>query len=494
MKKLFLRNFSSQNRRLILFLLLILLLGIGLWLVPLNGKILIVPDSSQNYTGAWPRIVVEPLAAKPGQLVTVSLSDVTAWQQVKLLVANQEATLVNAASPNSTDGLHTWKWTFKTPVQLGYTAVFYRDCQIGCIEQARFQLGTASASDSSAPLIPTKLGVVFADPQRNWHNRAGWDVELTYSQLPKDLDFSFDAVAEKVLANAQRGLRVLVRVDYDKNQSLPPAGDEAALKNYLNFCARLARDARFKDVYGYIIGSSFNRVSSNSLVSDKLVTPEWYARIFNGYGLDSNRLDNVIQTFHSLNTHAQILVGPVTPWVTDQTGPITNTPDAPWLNYMNSLVDYLDVSSTAKATAGFPEATPDGFAVQAPGRPEAVANPAQEPLIDIYDPEWSGTEYGFRVYQDWLNIINKYRTTRGLPVYITSTNTYTPDLQIEPAQNYPAGWLTNALEQVDSEPQIKALCWYTDLPYDKWANYSLQAQLLRVKSAALEFEELLKQN
>lgn len=480
------------NHKLIIFLLIVLLLSLALWLLPINGKILIVADGNQNYVGAWPHVVVEPLTASPGQKVTVSVSDVTAWSQVKLLVANREAELTSL--PLTQNGVTTWKWTFTAPPEPSYTAVFYRDCETGCISQASFELGKANTanSNSATTLIPTKLGVVFANPQRDWYGRAGWDVELTYSQLPKDVDFSIDALAEKVLANAQRGLRVLVRIDYDKGQSLPAAGDEAALKSYLNFCARLARDARFKDVYGYVIGSSFNRISSNSLVPEKPVTPQWYARLFNGYGLAANRNDNVVQVFHGLNSHAKILVGPVTPWAIDQSGAVTTVPDVPWLDYMNSLVSYLDSSAVAKFASGFSGASPDGFAVQASGRPEAVTNPAQEPLTDIYDTAGSGAEMGFRVYHDWQTIINSYSATNGLPIYITSTNTYAADLQIEPAQNYPDGWLTNALKQVDSEPQIQALCWYTDLPYDKWANYSLSEKLRQLKSAETEFEQLLK--
>jgi hypothetical protein len=96
------------------------------------------------------------------------------------------------------------------------------------------------------------------------------------------------------------------------------------------------------------------------------------------------------------------------------------------------------------------------------------------------------------VYRDWLTSINRYASTQGLPVYSTATNTYTPDTQIEPAQNYVAGWLTTALAEIEAQPQVQALCWYIDLPYDKWANYSLKAQLGQLKAAASEFDQLLQ--
>ena len=41
-----------------------------------------------------------------------------------------------------------------------------------------------------------------------------------------------------------KGLRVLVRVDYESGQSLQPVGDTLALTAYLDYLARLAHDAR----------------------------------------------------------------------------------------------------------------------------------------------------------------------------------------------------------------------------------------------------------
>jgi hypothetical protein len=317
-------------------------------------------------------------------------------------------------------------------------------------------------------------------------------VELTYSQLATDPDFSIDALAEHVLQNSQQGLRVLVRIDYDRGQSLPPADDAVALSHYLAYCGRLARDARFKNVYAYFIGSSFNRAGSNSVAPDHQTTPEWYARIFDGYGLPVTRSDNVVQIIHANNSSVRVLVGPVTPWTSEQDGSLVNSVNAPWLNYMNSLAAHLDETTLAKQQAGIALAGPDGFALQAAGRPEAISPANLEPTTDVHTAQWDNAEYGFRVYRDWLTIINRYTTTQGSPVYITATNTYTPDTQIEPAQNYVDGWLTAALTEIETQPQVQALCWYVDLPYDKWANYSLKAQLGQIKAAASEFDQLLQ--
>jgi hypothetical protein len=164
---------------------------------------------------------------------------------------------------------------------------------------------------------------------------------------------------------------------------------------------------------------------------------------------------------------------------------------------MNLLVAALDQSAQAKAAAGIPLVAPDGFALQAPGRPDAPElaeqERAQEPRLDLQRDEWAGAQAGFRVYQDWLAIINAYATTRGLPVYITSTNTFAHDRGIPPAQNYPQGWLTTALEVVNQEPQVQALCWFLDyFPHDtQWEWFSLTRQPGRLIDAAEEFDLLL---
>ncbi|MFN4294538.1 MAG: hypothetical protein ACK4JD_10435 [Thermoflexales bacterium] len=351
-------------------------------------------------------------------------------------------------------------------------------------------------SPSSAPL-PTKLGLVFPNPDRDWHGRSGWAVEVTYVRRAQEPGWGVDDLAAKVYRHRAKGLRVLVRVDYDYNQSIPPTGDYLGLAEYLDYLARLARDDRLREVYGYILSSSYNGLDQNALAPDRPVTPEWYARVFNGYGEPALHTDNGVQVMRAENPYVRVLVGPVRPWNTDQDGLHKYRVDAPWLNYMNTLVRYVDESARAKAAAGIPFAAPDGFAVQAPGRPDAPelgGSGSAEPQTDLRRREWNGAQAGFRVYREWLDIINAYPSTRGLPVYITSANTLIPAVGIPPAQNYPRGWLSSALSAVNGEPQIQALCWFLDdLPGDtQWENFSLTRRRGRLVDAAEEFEELLK--
>jgi hypothetical protein len=469
------------------------LAGVIYWVSPVPGQIAVLPETAHDEF-AWPQVRFVPNSSQTNSQAEVSVTDVTPWANVELLVNGRRAHFEEWQKNPGIDSW-TWRWSFTMTAHEPYTLVFYRDCDSGCVEWARVRKGEGDLATSLVKdAIPTKLGVVFANPSRNWHQRAGWDVELLYAAQPYP-GYTIDDLAERVWRASEQGLHVLVRVDYDKGQALPPTEDQVALDAYLKTMRRLSRDARLRDVYGYVIGSGFNSDSSNSL--GKRVTPEWYARVFNGYGANVTHSDNVIQTVHAENTGVRVLVGPVRPWVVDQDGQHPFTINEPWLNYMNTLVAALDDSTRAKASTGISGIAPDGFAVQASGRPDAPElgqeAQAQEPLRDIRRSHWNGAQAGFRVYRDWLDIINTYTSTRGLPVFITSVNTFTPDTNVAPAQNYPKGWLSNALREVNQETQVQALCWFMDeLPDTQWDLFSLSKHSGRMLDAADEFDALLR--
>jgi hypothetical protein len=479
-------------RRLWWFLLLLILLG-GYWLLPISGQVVVLPGSNPASL-LWPQMRLEPISPRPGQEVALQVMDVVPWTHVLLTVDGQPAQ--PEEWPTDRDDALAWKWTFVVPDDGHCTLVFYRDCNTGCVEQGRMAIGTERPSEPGG-LTPTKLGVVFANPERDWHGRGGWDVELTYARLAESDYWGADDLAVRVHQATANGLRVLVRVDYDQGQSLPPADDLLALTEYLQYLQRLARDERLRDVYAYFLGSSYNGLDSNSQSPDHPVTPEWYARVFSGYGEEVSHADNAVQVMRAENPRLRVLVGPVSPWNTGQNGEKRYVLDAPWLHYMNTLVAALDEAAQAKAEAGIPFAAPDGFAILAPGRPgapELGLDGAEEPRVDLRRREWGGAQAGFRVHRDWLDIVNDYPTTRGLPLYVTSTNTFTSDEGVPPVQNYPKGWLTSALEVIDREPQVQALCWFLDyFPHDvQWEHFSLTRQQGRMIDAAEEFDALLR--
>lgn len=480
--------------RLVLFsLLLVLVLG-GFWLLPISGQVIIVPGDAAPAM-LWPQMRLNPASPRPGQSVTLWVTDVAPWAHVLLTVNGQS---LRPPEPTRSANTWTWRWTFTLPETDSAMLVFYHDCHTGCVGRGRMIVGAAETV-AFTKSVPTKLGVVFASPTRDWHERSGWDVELTYARLAEQAHWGINELAMRVQQETAKGLRVLVRVDYAQEQSVPPANESVALTEYLQYVQRLARDERLRGVYGYIIGSGFNALDSNALVKERPVTPQWYARVFNGYGEIAAHSDNVVQIIRAENTQVRVLVGPVRPWNTDQNGERRYAIDVPWLNYMNTLVAALDEGARVKAAAGIPFTAPDGFAVNAPGR--LVASElngklaADEPRIDLRRREWGEAQAGFRIYRDWLAIVNAYSTTQGLPVFINSTNTFAPDEGVVPAQNYARGWLTSALDVINQEPQVQALCWFLDEDRSgdtRWDYFSLTKHPGRLIDAAEEFETLLK--
>ncbi|MEM7532168.1 MAG: hypothetical protein AAF639_08330 [Chloroflexota bacterium] len=478
---------------------LVTLVGaVAIWLAPIDGQVMVTTSDDTGWV--WPQIQVNPSLPEAGETVTVWVTDVKPWSHVMLTVNDSAAGWVETtANPAET---WTWQFEFIAPDVAdgqGYALTFYHDCHTGCQQRTQTAIGPyAPDADSLKQVLrPTKLGLVFPNPERDWHGRQGWGVELTYAVLADDPTWDIDRLAQRVAAHHSKGVRMLIRVDYAPQQSLPPVDDEIALSQYLTYLQRLANDDRLRDVYGYIIGTCYNEIASNRLSPESLTTPAWYARVFNGYGQDVTHTDNAVQVMRAANDRARLLVGPLQPWNEEQNGDYPYAIDVPWLNYMNTLVRYLDEATLARQTAGIPLSGPDGFAIQAPGNPTAPElgeTPAsQEPLLDLPRATWQGAQVGFSVYRDWIAIINDYETTQNLPIYISSTNTYIPSQGIPPAQNYPAGWLTNALDVVNQNPQIVALIWFMDdLPGDEqWQWFSLRQGSGRLIEAAGEFEGLL---
>lgn len=465
----------------------------ALAILPLRGQIIINTNEDTAST-ALPQWHVTPSSPRAGELVTVWIQDNQPWGEVRLTVNGHVIPLQDWRNEL---GVWKWHWQFAAPSSARNELVLYRDCHTGCIERSHLVLGTM-ADSMRANNIPTKLGVVFADPQRDWHSKSGWDVELTYARLSSPEHWGIDDLAARVYLARQKGLRVLVRVDYAKGQTLPPAQDTLALSEYLDYLQRLTRDERLRDVYGYIIGSGFNEFANNSLAPERLITPEWYARIFNGFGAAVSQNDNAMQVIRRENPQVRVLVGPVRPWNRDQDGARVNTINVPWLNYMNTLVAALDASAREKMAAGIPYAAPDGFAVNAPGQVNAAElngkRASDEPRLDLKRTEWDGAQAGFRVYRDWLDIINRYPSTRGLPIFISATNTFAPDEGILPSENYPRGWLTSALDTINNEPQVMALSWFIDFDHsgdNRWDGFALGKGQGKMKDAAEEFDALL---
>jgi len=241
--------FNARRTTLIGLGLLVLLLAGYRWL-PIRGHVLLVSEGWREGQ-AWPRVLLDPPNPQPGQRATIAVTDTTPWTHIKLVVAGDTASYERYVE-NPQAGYWTWYWSFTVPPQSEYEVILYHDCDTGCRERTRVTIGAPEPHTTEQPTVrlPTKLGMVFASPARDWHNRSGWTVELTYAMQAEKQYWGVDDLAERVQRAEANGLRVLVRVDYDQGQSLPPKDEALALDVYLRYLRRLARDERLRTVYG----------------------------------------------------------------------------------------------------------------------------------------------------------------------------------------------------------------------------------------------------
>lgn len=471
---------SNVWRRTRWLLVPFILLSILIWFAPIRGRVGYLTTDPVTF----PQVV---FTETEQDTLLVTVLDAVPHTYVRLEADGVGIDLRDFGDQTAA-GAHIWRWEIAPTTQ---KLALYHSCESGCQAWHSLNLQPQPAAELQT-FAPTKLGVVFANPDRDWHNRQAWDIEITYAQQVDDEYWGVDALAQRVQAATSMGLRVLIRVEYDQGQTLPARDDFGALEQYLAYVRRLSRDVRLQSATGLIIGSNFNTLGANSQFPEQLITPEWAARVFNGYGADLERHDNVIAVMRAENSQLLAVVGPVNPFNTDQNGTLSYTIDEAWLNYMNTLVARLDEQARLLVENGIADGAPDGFAVQAFGRLPLATTPADEPQQNLTLP--SGAQVGFRIWEDWLAIINQYPTTAHKPVYINATNTFDPTTGTLPADNYPRGWLTNALTAVNNEPQIAALCWFIDdFPHDdQWELFSLSGEIGRMLEANAEFSTLLQ--
>lgn len=174
----------------------------------------------------------------------------------------------------------------------------------------------------------TLVGASWTRNTRDWHSKSGWDVQLVYAT--GDPSFSYTAIGPAVKASHDAGRHVLVRLDYARGQSLPPENDSQALATYLQVLQAMCGAPNFKNIaYGYIIGNEYNSSDENTLMPAKPsppsppppepplhygISPEWYARVFNGYGTPVGATDNAIETVRAVQSDVWVLVGAVAPY------------------------------------------------------------------------------------------------------------------------------------------------------------------------------------
>ena len=181
------------------------------------------------------------------------------------------------------------------------------------------------------------------------------------------------------------------------NHGYEPNGTIPRPEHYQAFAARVARFvAASEGCTRWIIGNEPNCAWERP--GGMPITPDLYARCY----------DLCYQAIHSLPGHQndEVLIAAVGPWNPQTTYPGNDRGD--WLTYFRHIQEHAR--------------TLDGFAIHAYAReqnPDAVNR--RNPMVP---PDWSGHDWGFRVFEDWMNMIRA--EYRGLPVYCTEFNANAP--------------------------------------------------------------------
>jgi hypothetical protein len=164
-----------------------------------------------------------------------------------------------------------------------------------------------------------------------------WSVEVVYTS-----DHRFDdELVEELRAKHARGFRIILRVDYERKQPVPPADDPAAVARYVDTFIRYYERTNGLVRY-FVVGNEGNvdapgddpgRVTE-CLAGRGACTPESYVAVYRQVRLALRS-----------RTNAYLLVGPVSPGSADD--PLRYADGLAYLGRILSLLHPLEVDGIA---------------------------------------------------------------------------------------------------------------------------------------------------
>ncbi|MFN0072845.1 MAG: hypothetical protein ACKVVP_15275 [Chloroflexota bacterium] len=355
---------------------------------------------------------------------------------------------------------------------------------------------------------PTLAGATWVDNSRPWitRNKTGTDVWHVYMHPPAppaggSAD-NFANVRDNISMSRQSTPKqnVLLRVDYAEGQSLP--WNATTRGEYLGFLQQICADPIFREnLLGFIIGNECNSQDENRQSGGTMNPDEW-ARTYNGYGSGASATDNAFQVIRAALPDARVLVGAVAPYNPQADGSPAFAIPVPWLNYFNQLCLRVTQRMTQAGLSA-----PDGFALHAYGRvgDDGTANGgSQEPHRSVPSPVPypASAEYGFRVYRQWLAVMDGYPLLQLAPVWITETNTFTTTHCDQSYPMNPPGWYFEAVKEiydfnhdpfVSVQNRIKSVCWFVDRNFDgNWGLDAISGHTMgRLGAASNDFNSVL---
>ncbi|MCZ7668021.1 MAG: hypothetical protein M5U34_12925 [Chloroflexi bacterium] len=158
---------TKQTRTYIILFTLAIFALIFYWLLPISGKIAYIPASLT----ANKHLATSERHQQRRKRTGNHRARCHPWTFVRLELAGTEATLVEHGSQNA-EGVWQWRWQ-AVGVPEATSINLYHSCNTGCQLWTKTETAVSATLSAgvSTQLTPTKLGLVFANPERDWHNR-----------------------------------------------------------------------------------------------------------------------------------------------------------------------------------------------------------------------------------------------------------------------------------------------------------------------------------
>ena len=298
------------------------------------------------------------------------------------------------------------------------------------------------------------LGAMWLHPDRLTYGRPVFTVELVYQDAPG----SFDDLRTRFRRMRDKGVDIWIRIDKGIGQTLPALDQQAERQSFAEFCGKVAADPDYKFAKGLIIGNEPN------LLAEGGIQPKWVMKVVCGFDTPADDKRNAFDQVRAAGSSMAILIPAVGPWNAQTHGQLTAYPPPPpgqsralteWEKYQSTLAwcAYHSSSHWGRTDVQFAMHTYSNVN-------RAESNPANEPNIDIKNPDWDGAQYGIRVYDELMHQIAAQAGGITPPNLVSEWNSYFPPSW--PADNYPAGLMQNAVRYIASKPNVLGFAVFID--------------------------------
>jgi hypothetical protein len=349
------------------------------------------------------------------------------------------------------------------------------------------------------------LGCHWLDPKRAIFRKPTFTVELLYRQGGAD-QFQWDATRERVDGYIKRRaagepLQVALRADYAHRQSLPPADNDDAVAEYVEWLQAIADDDVFGRCEWLVCGNEPNLAVENERMGQPMPAA-WVARVVYGHGRPAEETDNAFQFVRSRNPRIQVLLPAIAPYSPEMWGSrgMPPFPDgdevrpgwSPWESYQFDLFASAYDNNWHTPLGEVKSALHTYGRIGSDGTDNGGSD---EPNRDVREDQYKA-QFGTRWLGDALYLFRKaqneiYGTEYDPWVLVTECNTWHPP--DTPRLNYAAGWWNSAVNYVHGLPNVMGLAAFVDEDLDgSFGDMSMSSAEGHLPEWSADFDQLIR--